>query len=106
MEPADAIPPDPKVHAVIVNIAQLMDEAEQMLRDSSSQHAEVPLELLRTRCETLQVRLAALCAHTGRAISAGARRADQRIRAHPYEALALALGAGVLCGIGLARRKS
>ena len=106
MDQSAEIQPDPKVDAIIANITQLMDEAEQMLRDSTSQHAEQQIELLRTRCDNVQTSLAAFCASAGRAISAGARRTDRTIRAHPYESLAVALGAGVLFGMGLARRNS
>ena len=102
-QPAE-LQPNPKVDAIIANIAQLMDEAEQMLHDSTSQHAEEQIALLRARRDSVQVRLAALCTHVGRAVSLGARRTDQIIRAHPYEALALALGAGVCLGVTLSRR--
>ena len=98
--------PDPKVDVLISNITLLMNEAEEMLSDSTSHHAERQVELLRTRCDNLRVHLAELCASAGRTFSAGAHRADQTIRAHPYEALAITLIAGVLCGAALGRRRN
>jgi len=102
MNPSDEIQSDPKANALIANITKLMDEAEQMLRDSTSQHAEGQVELLRAQCDGVQARFA----DAGRRIAAGARRADHAVRAHPYESLAVALGTGVLLGAVLARRNS
>ena len=106
MNQSASIPPDPKVAAVIANIAQLMDEAEQMLRDSTSQHAEAQIALLRPPGDNLPTHLAACCDHAGRALAAGAQRTDRTLRAHPYASLAAVLGAGVLCGLMFARRKA
>lgn len=104
MDPSAEIQPNPKVDAIIANIAQLMDEAEQMLSDSTSHHAEHQVALLRARCDSVQTRLAALYRRTGEALAARARRTDQTIRAHPYESLAVAFGAGVLFGLVITRR--
>ncbi len=103
--------PNPKVGAMIANIAQLMNEAEEMLRESTSHHAEDQIELLQLRYdglqrhfESLQRHFADLCSSAGRTFSAGALRVDRTIRAHPYESLALALGTGLVCGVLMARR--
>lgn len=106
MNPDGEIQPDPKVDALITNITLLMNEAEEMLSDSTSHHAERQVELLRTRCDNLKVHLAEFCASAGRTFSAGVQRADQTIRSHPYEALVITLFAGVLCGAALGRRRS
>jgi ElaB/YqjD/DUF883 family membrane-anchored ribosome-binding protein len=106
MNPNGEIQPGPKVDALITNITLLMNEAEEMLSDSTSHHAERQVELLRTRCDNLRVHLAELCASAGRTFSAGVQRADQTIRSHPYEALAITLAAGVLCGAALGRRRN
>ncbi len=103
-QPADSSL-NPKVEVLISNITQLMDEAEDMLRDSTSQHAEYELQLLRTRCHNLQARLTAFCTTAGRAIADGARRTDQIVREHPYESLAIALGAGLVAGVVIGRRR-
>jgi ElaB/YqjD/DUF883 family membrane-anchored ribosome-binding protein len=97
--------PDPKVGAVIANIVQLMDEAEAMLRDSTSQHAEPQVALMRDGHDGYPSKLSALLAETGPAIMRGARRTDQAIRRHPYQAIFVALGAGLALGLVAGRRK-
>lgn len=98
------LPSDPKATALIANITQLMDEAEQMLRDSTSHHAEGQIELLRARRDDLQARVVDLFTKTGKTIASGVQRTDRVIRAHPYHSLAIALGTGTLLGMMLTRR--
>ena len=104
MDPSAESPPNPRVEIIIANIAQLMNEAERMLSDSTSLHAEEQVERLRARYDDLRVHLSTLCTSAGRAFSVGAHRTDRAIRAHPYESLALALGAGALLGALWTRR--
>lgn len=104
MDASTDITPDPKVDAIIANINELMAEAEQMLNDSSSQHAEEQVDLLRTRCDTLRTHLAATWASAGRTMAEGVRHSDRVIRANPYRALAIALGAGLVAGVLLGRK--
>ncbi len=104
MEASDTPAPNPKVEAVIANISQLMAEAELMLNESTSQHAEDQIHLLRDRCENLRTHLAACCTSAGRALAEGAHQTDRVIRAHPYHALGLGLGAGLALGLLLVRR--
>ena len=104
MNQPDNLQLNPKATALIANITQLMDEAEQMLCDSTSQHAEEQIELLRAHYDTLQSRIVGLFADAGRKVAAGARRTDEAIRAHPYQSLAIAAGAGALLGVILVHR--
>ena len=104
MDPSAETQPNPKVESIIANIAQLMNEAERMLSDSTSHHAEDQVELLRMRCDDLKTHLAALRRSASRAISAGAQQTDRAIREHPYESLAIALGVGVVLGSLWVRR--
>lgn len=104
MENSVATAPNPKVEAVIANISQLMAEAELMLNESTSQHAEEQIYLLQERYGTLRTHLAACCTNAGQAIAEGARRTDRAIRSHPYQALAFGLGAGIALGVLLGRR--
>ena len=108
MDQSSASPVNPAVETLITNINNLMNEAEQMLNDSTSHHAEDQVELLRTRdqYDTLQVHFAAFCASAGRTIADGARQADRTIRDHPYRSLVLALGVGALLGAVCARNNS
>ncbi len=96
--------PNPKVDAIIANISQLMAEAEEMLNESTSQHAEARIHLLRTRRDTVRTHLAACCASAGRAVADGARQTDRFIRTHPYRALTLGIVAGLALGVLLSRR--
>lgn len=106
MNQPEVLPPNPKATALIANITQLMDEAEQMLRESTSQHAEAQVELLSKRCDDLQARVAHFCNETGKEIAVRIHRTDQAIRSHPYRSVAIALGAGVLLGALLVGRQS
>jgi ElaB/YqjD/DUF883 family membrane-anchored ribosome-binding protein len=89
---------------LIANISQLMAEAEAMLSDSTSQHAEEKIDLLRSRYAAAESRLAARYAAAKAKVATAARRTDETIRAYPYETAAAALGLGVLLGVCLARR--
>ena len=93
--PAD-LPKD--ADALIANISKLMAEAEEMLSESTSQHAEEKVELLRARYEDAENRLAARYAAAKGKVVAAARRTDETLRAYPYESVAIALGLGVLLG--------
>lgn len=82
----------------------LVQEAETMMGDSLSEHTADAVSALRSRFEAAQVRLADLLAQTRTKVVAGARRTDEAIRANPYQAMAIALGAGLLVGVLLGRR--
>ena len=104
MDASKEFPPNPEVEAIIANISQLMAEAEQMLGESTSQHAEARINLLRTRCDTVRAHLAACCTTAGRALADGARHTDRAIRANPYQTVLIALGTGLVAGLLLGRR--
>ncbi len=106
MNPPVEIPTHPKVEAIIADITQLMDDAERMLRDSTSQHAEEQVDLLRARCADMRSHLADFWASARQAARVGAQRTDRTIRTHPYQSLGLALGVGVLLGAVLTRSRS
>lgn len=82
--------------ALVADINQLMADAEEMLADSTSQHAEEKIELMRPAHARAYER--------GRYGSAKARivdalkKTDATIRANPYESLLVALGFGVVAG--------
>lgn len=105
MNQTEVIQPNPQATALIANITQMMDEAEQMLRESTSHHAEAQVELLNRRCDDLQARVTNFCNETGKEIAARIHRTDHAIRRHPYRSLAIALGAGVLLGAMLVSRQ-
>ena len=109
MDHSHALPShNPKVDELISDITQLMDEAEQMLVESTSHHAEPQVELLRSQFppekENVGACFAALCSSANHALSDGARRADRAIRQNPYQSLLIALGAGLVWGLLRGRR--
>jgi ElaB/YqjD/DUF883 family membrane-anchored ribosome-binding protein len=106
-QPAD-IPLNPKVDAIISDITQLMNEAEQMLSDSTSHHAEPQVELLRAHHgpESVGRCFTAFCNSASRALTDTARRTDRRIRSRPYQSMAIALGAGLLFGLFAGKRSA
>ena len=89
---------------IAIDITQLMDEIELMLSESTSQHAEEKVALLRFREADLPSRLTEFCAAAKGCAAAGARRTDEFVRANPYQAGFIALGVGVALGALLSRR--
>ena len=61
MDQSAEIPTNPKVNSIIANITELMNEAEQMLCDSTCNHAEDQVALLRTQYGDLRSTFAAFC---------------------------------------------
>jgi ElaB/YqjD/DUF883 family membrane-anchored ribosome-binding protein len=102
---ANPTPPAHKdAYDLISDISQLMAEAEEMLSESTSHHAEEKVALLTARHDRSPERLMDRYVSTKAKISAIARRTDETIRACPYESLAIALGIGVILGASLRRR--
>jgi ElaB/YqjD/DUF883 family membrane-anchored ribosome-binding protein len=95
-----------EAHELISDISQLMAEAEEMLNESTSHHAEEKIALLAARYEPTEKRFMEKYLTTKEKLSTFARRTDDAIRACPYESLAIALGIGVLLGATLRRRGS
>jgi ElaB/YqjD/DUF883 family membrane-anchored ribosome-binding protein len=89
---------------LLETLLQLVSEAEQLLAETG-EHAGEKLEDLRARISNANESLREFYGTARQKISAGARRADKAIRSHPYEALALTLGIGVLLGALLRRSK-
>ncbi|MEO6568173.1 MAG: hypothetical protein ABIO94_05375 [Opitutaceae bacterium] len=90
---------------LISDITQLMAEAEEMLSESTSHHAEEKVALLTAPSDRSPERLVEKYISAKERISAIARRTDRTIRACPYESLAVALGIGVLVGASLRWRR-
>lgn len=88
---------------IVEHIGRLMAEAEAMLEGPVSEHAGEKLDRLRAQFESLQAKAAAAYGDARDKVVAGAKTTDQAIRQHPYEALAIALGVGVLLGLLIRR---
>lgn len=92
---------------LIKNIQKLMDEVEAIVAKSADTTGGVlseKLEELQDRFATARERATGYYKAARRRVSEGAEYADETIRAHPYESLAVALGVGVLLGAILRRR--
>ncbi len=97
----------PSPEDLIANIHKLMDEVESIV----SRPGEAAHSLSGGRLEELQERLSGaadkvkgMYKTAKRKVVAGASQADDTIRAHPYQAIAIALGIGVLLGVVIRRR--
>lgn len=83
---------------VIDNLRTLIAEAEKILSESPGEPATEALATLRGRLEEARARAEHLYQDARKKVVASAKQADETIRAHPYESLAVALGVGVLLG--------
>lgn len=86
------------------DLRSLVTEAEQMMGDSISEHSADAVGALRARFEAAQERFSEAYAGARKKVIAGAKYTDEAIRENPYQALAIALGAGLLVGVLLGRR--
>ena len=87
---------------VIAELRSLVTEAEKIIAQSGS--APSMLAGLRERFETAQHRLGDLTDEAKKRVVASAKATDETIRDHPYQSIAVALGAGLLVGVLLGRR--
>ncbi len=83
---------------LLLELKGLVSEAETMMDDSLSGHSAEAFSTLRERFEAAQQRLGEACAGARKQVIAGAKYADESIRANPYQALAIAAGVGLLVG--------
>ena len=82
----------------------LVQEAEKMMGDSISEHTADAVGALRLRFDAAQERLGELYEVARKKVVAGAKCTDTAIRENPYQAMAIAAGAGLLIGVLLGRR--
>jgi ElaB/YqjD/DUF883 family membrane-anchored ribosome-binding protein len=92
---------------LIKNIQKLMDEVEAVVAKSSDSAGSVlsdKLTDLRDRFSTARQSAQGYYKVAKRKVTDTAEAADETIRSHPYESLAVALGVGVVLGALLRRR--
>ena len=89
---------------LLEELRTLVADAEKMLGDSASEHADDAIAAIRDRFESARDRLSDLYAGAQKKVVAGAKITDAAIRENPYQSLAIALGAGLLIGVLLGRR--
>jgi ElaB/YqjD/DUF883 family membrane-anchored ribosome-binding protein len=88
---------------VLEDIRTLAVDAEKLVTASISEHTADAVSALRARYEAAQEKLDALYEGTKERVVAGAKYTDTAIREHPYQALAIAAGVGLVAGILLGR---
>ena len=86
------------------NLRALISEAEQVVSNGVSSTSSNVVADLRERLQSGLEKLNDYYGDAKERVTAGARRTDETIRAHPYESLAVALGIGVLIGALVRRR--
>src|SRR4051812_5086510 len=105
--PTESAPSHPKnADELIADISKLMAEAEEMLSESTSHHAEEHLELYRESNKPAGPKLLARYANAKSSLAMVARNTGEMIRTYPFESAAVALGLGVLVGACLNRKQS
>jgi ElaB/YqjD/DUF883 family membrane-anchored ribosome-binding protein len=87
------------------NIQSLMAEVEALVAGAGGAAEDgTLLQNLQDRFSDVSERVRSQYRNAQKKVVAGARAADETIRSHPYESLAVALGVGVLLGALLRRR--
>jgi ElaB/YqjD/DUF883 family membrane-anchored ribosome-binding protein len=89
---------------LLQELQHLVAEAETMIGNSLSEHSSEALGSLRDRFCAAQERFGVLYEGARKKVVAGAKYTDATIRENPYQALAVALGVGVLLGVLVGRR--
>ncbi len=89
---------------LVRHISQLMDEAEAMLVGPVSGYSDENIGAIRFRLEAIEAAMKAVYDGARRRIVSGVNFADEAISAHPYRAVAVALGVGLLVGACVMRR--
>jgi ElaB/YqjD/DUF883 family membrane-anchored ribosome-binding protein len=92
---------------LIANIQKLMAEVESVISNGSeavSDGATSRLAALQDRFTSATDAVQGYYRTAKKKVTASAQAADETIRSHPYESLAVALGVGVLLGALLRRR--
>jgi ElaB/YqjD/DUF883 family membrane-anchored ribosome-binding protein len=89
---------------LLTELRELVSEAETMMADSITEHSAEAINNLRARFEAAQERFSDIYEGARKKVVAGAKHTDAAIRENPYQALAIALGLGLLLGVVVGRR--
>jgi ElaB/YqjD/DUF883 family membrane-anchored ribosome-binding protein len=88
---------------LVADLKRVVRDSEQLLQDSAGVVGEKAHELRERLADTVEVAKATYV-RLQESAKKGAKATDQAIREHPYHAMGIAFGLGVLIGV-LARRK-
>lgn len=96
--------PSPRTSGELLeDLRLLVADTKTLIANNVAEHSDSALAALSDRYEAAQQRLAELYDGAREKIVAGAKSTDASIRDHPYKALVIALGAGVVLGALLVR---
>lgn len=87
------------------DLRALVRDAELMLNDSPDENSSRSYASLLARFDAARHQLGDLYTATKNKITTGVKCTDAAIRANPYQSLVIALGAGLLVGAVLGRRR-
>jgi ElaB/YqjD/DUF883 family membrane-anchored ribosome-binding protein len=90
---------------IMNDLRVLASDARSIFADSVQEPAAEAIAALRARIDAAQERLNEYYETAKEKTVEGARATDKVIRAKPYQAVAVALGAGLLIGLFLGRKK-
>lgn len=96
--------PAPTPEEVLNELRSLLAEAEKVFGEATADHRGSEADELRRRFEAAQEQLTHLVDDARRKVTDGLKTADETIRTHPYQSVAIALGIGLLLGVLLGRR--
>lgn len=94
----------PTPQDLLEELRTLVADAEQMVSRGVTEKYDDTISALRSRFEAAQERFTNLYSSVRRKVVTGAKSTDRVIHAHPYQSLAITLGAGLIAGLLLARR--
>lgn len=89
---------------LLEDLRTLIAETKTLVAESVSERSGQALAALSERIGAAQERVTELYGDAKEKVVAGAKCTDATIREHPYQSLAVALGAGIIVGALLARR--
>jgi ElaB/YqjD/DUF883 family membrane-anchored ribosome-binding protein len=91
---------------LMVDLRNLVVEAEKMAANSVSEYSQDAFTALRDRYEAAQDRLSSAYDGAKKRVAAGAHYTDVAIHEKPYHALAIVAGVAVLVGLLVGGRRS
>jgi ElaB/YqjD/DUF883 family membrane-anchored ribosome-binding protein len=91
---------------LMVDLRNLVVEAEQMAANSVSEYSQDAFTALRDRYESAQERLSGVYDNAKKKVAAGAHYTDVVVHEKPYHALAIVAGVAVLVGLLVGGRRS
>ena len=81
------------------DLREIVTEAQTMLKEAAPELSAATVASLRARCAASKARLAELCADAENQCAQGVEKVEARLRAKPYQSLALVVGVALAVGL-------